>query len=345
MKMKILKNGVEEPAMMTKSKSDKTLSLRVLFLVLLVLLAIILCVYMFFLSPFYAIEDGSGTEPSENRKYHIVVVGRSQNESFLTEIFTGAEEHSSEYDCVVELNIPKSSVENESMQNLLDYAAYTNADGVIAYMDEADSLVQVPLNKDKETIPLVTVAQYLPSVSQISYIGTNYSELGRKISYECSTYLHGYGSLIIINTNMENNPNYSILMSSLTTSLSGWINIDTSVVELESSIEIHKRNGLVERKIRNDEVKLIVCLSTEDTIHAAQLLTDMGMTGNIGIIGFGEGSVVEKYLENGVVTELLSIDSQKIGRSALKELFEYIRYGHANNYITADVCVKKAGSL
>ena len=332
---------MEEPAM----KTDVSVKIRILFFVLLGLLAVIFCVYMFYLSPLYAIEDGTGIEPSENRTYHIVIVGRSQNESFLSDIFTGAEEVSREYDCVVELNIPKSTVEQESMQNLLDYAAYTNADGVIAYMDEMDSNVEVPLNKDKETIPLVTVAQYLPSVSQISYIGTNYSELGRKISYECSTYLRGRGSLIIINTNMENNPNYSILMSSLTNSLGGWRNIDTSVVELASSSEIHKRNGSVERKIRDDAVNLIVCLSTEDTIHTAQLVTDMGMSGDIGIIGFGEGSVVEKYLENGIVTELLSIDSQKIGRSALRELFEYIRYGHANNYITADVRVKKAGSL
>lgn len=341
MKKKILKNGVEEPAM----KTNVSISLRVLFLVLLGLLAITFCVYTFYLSPLYAIEDGAGIEVSENRAYHIVIVGRSQNESFLTDIFTGAEEISSEYDCVVELNIPKSTVENESMQTLLDYAAYTNADGVIAYMDEIDSNVEVPLNKDKETIPLVTVAQYLPSVSQISYIGTNYSELGRKISYECSTYLRGQGSLLIINTNMENNPNYSILMSSLTTSLSSWFNINTSVIELSSSNEIHKRNALVERKLREDAVNLIVCLSTEDTIHAAQLVTDMGVSGEIGIIGFGEGDVVEKYLENGIVTELLSIDSQKIGRSALRELFEYIRYGHANNYITSDVRVKKAGSL
>ncbi len=341
MKKKILKNGVEEPAM----KTNVSVSFRILFFVFLALLIITFCVYMFYISPRYGVEEISGSEIPENRSYHIVIVGRSQNESFLKDIFTGAEEISSEYDCVVEMNVPKSTVERESLQNLLDYASYTNADGVIAYMDETDFNVEVPLNKDKETIPLVTVAQYLPSVSQISYIGTNYSELGRKISYECTTYLRGRGSLIVINTNMENNPNYSILMSSLANSLSSWMNIDTSVIELSSSGEIHKRNGLVERKIRDDAVNLIVCLSTEDTIHAAQLVTDMGIGGEIGIIGFGEGSVVEKYLENGIVTELLSIDSQKIGRSALRELFEYIRFGHANNYITADVRVKKAGSL
>ena len=65
--------------------------------------------------------------------------------------------------------------------------------------------------------------------------------------------------------------------------------------------------------------------------------------GRIGIIGFGDGDVLETYLNKGTVTELLSIDSEKIGRTAIKELFEYIRQGYANNYIAADVKVRRSG--
>ena len=327
---------------MTKNKS---FSKHILLFVLTGLLAVAFCVYTFWLSPLLSVEDSMDKESPTDRQYHIVIVGRAQNESFVTDIFNGAERISSDYDCVVELNVPKSGVENQSMQRLLDYASYTNADGVIACLDEFDSDIKVPVNKDNEVIPLITVSQYLPSVSQISYIGTNYSELGRKISYECAAYMKGKGDLIVINTEKENNPNYSILMSSLTNSLRSWKEINTSVIELNSADDINKRNSFVERKVRDNAVKLIVCLSTEDTIHAAQLVTDMGVTGMVGIIGFGEGSIVEKYLESGVVTELLSIDSNKIGRSALKELFEYIQYGYANNYVTSDVRVRKAGAL
>lgn len=318
---------------------------RILLIVLLSILAVMFCLYMFFLAPRLTLQSENSSVTNEDRKYHIVIVGRSQNESVLNDIYTGAEEISSDYDCVVELRITKSSIDKESIQSGLDYASFTNADGVIAFMDEMDHAVEVPLNKDKETIPLVTVAQYLPSVSQISYIGTNYSELGRKIAFECSTWLKGQGSIIIVNTNMENNSNYSILMSSLINSLGIWRNIDTNVLEIASSEEINKRNGTVEKKIREVSASLIVCLTEEDSVRAAQLVNDMGKAGDLGIIGFGEGNVLEKYLENGIVTELLSIDSQKIGRAALRELFEYINYGYANSYIASDVRVRKAGSL
>lgn len=54
--------------------------------------------------------------------------------------------------------------------------------------------------------------------------------------------------------------------------------------------------------------------------------------------------MLDMYLKKNVITELLSIDSQNIGVTAMSELFEYIKYGYANNYINADVRVKKAGS-
>ena len=37
-----------------------------------------------------------------------------------------------------------------------------------------------------------------------------------------------------------------------------------------------------------------------------------------------------------------SIDSEKIGRTAINELFEYIKNGYANNYIAADVRVRRS---
>ena len=87
----------------------------------------------------------------------------------------------------------------------------------------------------------------------------------------------------------------------------------------------------------------MVCLTTEDTIRIAQLVTEIHKDGKIGIIGFGDGEVLETYLNKGTVTELLSIDSEKIGRTAMTELFEYIRRGYANNYIAADVKVRRSG--
>ncbi len=280
-------------------------------------------------------------EENEDREYRVIIVG-CENEAFLKNIYKGAAEKGIDYDCAVELNIPSSNADSTSLQSLLDYASFTNADGVVAYIGETNHSIQVPLDRNKNRIPLITLSQYLPEIPQVSHIGTNYSELGRKIAMESAEYLSGDGSIIVINTTTSNTPNYSTLMSGLTQYLSGYEEIHTTVIDLPSSTDITIRNGRMDNIVRYNDIDVIICLSTDDTIRTAQLVNDAGKTGYIGIIGFGEGNVVEKYLEYGIITELLSIDAESMGKAAISELFEYIKFGYANNYITADVKVRKA---
>jgi ribose transport system substrate-binding protein len=300
--------------------------------------------YIFYLVPHVSNKNQNDDGTAENRKYHVLVVGKAENESFLQQMYTGAQQVSKKYDAVVELHVPESRAENASLQTLLEYASFTNPDGIIAYIGESESKLESPVNINGNLIPLITVVQYHPDIPQISFIGTNYSELGRKIAVESNNYLHGKGSLLIINTSSSNNPNYSTLMNSLSNSLEEYKGIRTTISDLGFSQAASSLEGNVKNEIASDAIDLVVCLTTEDTIRAAQSLSDMNRGGKTGIIGFGEGDMVDMYLNRGIITELLSIDPQKIGETAMSELFEYLRYGYANSYITADVRVKKAGT-
>lgn len=310
------------------------------------LTALLLCTYMFYMLPRIA-KEGEPQSHGDDRKHHILILGESADEDSLKEIYKGAEAESKEYDCVVELDVPSSIAEGQSLQSLLDFASFVDADGVIAYIGESSVSVplRIPRASDGREIPMVTVAHYDDSIPQISHIGTNYSELGRKISQESVEYLNGNGKIIVINTVKSNSANYSNLMASVKSNLASYDGIDVFIADLDSSTAITDMSGILARKIRYSDADLLVCLSSEDSIRAAQLVNDLGKSGYIGIIGFGEGSVLERYLEIGVITELISIDSQKTGSLALKELFEYIHYGHSNNYIAADVKVRREDSL
>lgn len=308
------------------------------------LTVLLLCIYIFYLMP-HITQEGNPVPHGDDRKHHVLIIGEAEDEGALKEIYRGAEEESKSYNCVVELNVPTSLAEAQSLQSLFDFASFVDADGVIAYIGEDDANIKIPTACDGREIPLITISQYEESIPQVSYIGTNYSELGRKISQESANYLEGGGNLVVINTVKANNPNYSNLMANVMNYLSYYSDIEVFVADLASSAAITDTSGVLARKIRYDEADLLVCLTSEDSIRAAQLVNDLGKTGHVGIIGFGEGSVLDRYLEIGVITELLSIDSKKIGSLALKELFEYIHYGHANSYIAADVKIRKAGEL
>jgi len=300
--------------------------------------------YAFFLLPHLSDTGTDKNETAENRSYHVLVIGNSENESFLGQIYKGAQQVSGKYDAVVELNVPESQAQDVSLQALLDYASFTDTDGIIAFIDTPINEFKLPLNSKGTQIPLVTVVRYNPELPQVSFIGTNYSELGRKIAVESNSLLSGKGSLIIINTSSSNNPNYSTLMNSLINSLREYQGIHSKIADSVSQQGIVSVEDRIRSEITSAGISLIVCLTAEDTIRAAQAVSDLGKTGKTRIIGFGSGETVDMYLEKGVITELLSIDPEKTGEMAMQELFEYIQHGYANSYITADMRVRRAGT-
>ncbi|MBQ9909838.1 MAG: substrate-binding domain-containing protein [Treponema sp.] len=301
------------------------------------------CFYIFYLISLAFGKNDDSVLTAKSCSHHVLILGESENESFLSSIYDGARSLGQAYDCVVELYVPKNHAARKNLQSLLNFASFTNPDGIIVCIPESDEKIEFPENIMDNEIPVVTLAQYHPELPQISYIGTNYSEVGRKIAMESAEYLSDRGRIAVINVADDSGPNYSTLMNSLTNTLSSHSEIQTVVLDFNNSRNIDSSGADIKKMITQKSVELLVCLTSEDTIRVAQLVSEIHMDGKIGIIGFGDGDVLETYLNKGTVTELLSIDSEKIGRTAIKELFEYIRQGYANNYIAADVKVRRSG--
>ena len=53
--------------------------------------------------------------------------------------------------------------------------------------------------------------------------------------------------------------------------------------------------------------------------------------------------ITESLFERHVISEIIAVDPEKIGVSALKEIFEYLALRHSNKYITAELQIRKAG--
>lgn len=267
----------------------------------------------------YSIEE---TTPHD---YHVIVTGTYENHSFLEQVYEGAKLYSDQYNAVVELYVPGSQAEDVPLQTLLDYVSFVNADGVIVFNDAPDSILTVPAKVESESIPLITTGQYNPNLQQISYIGTSYWELGKKIATEANAILHGNGNILIICNEYLSSLNYANLMNSMLDVLRTQKGINHSIIT-----DISDYNP-------TQTINLLVCLSEEDTIKTAQKLQDLELKNPPRVLGFGTNETCQLYLEKGIVTELVDVDPFKIGVTAIRELFEYRNSGYANSYIAADV--------
>lgn len=302
----------------------------------LVIVFVLLIVASIILSAFHLSKTRHGLPTreldSESRNYHILVTGTFDNQLFLQQVYEGAQRFSDQYNAIVELYVPGSQAEDVPLQALLDYASYVNADGVIAFNDLAESIVTVPHRTNDESIPFITTGLYNPNIPQVSYIGTSYWELGKKISTEINSYVHGTGNIVIFSDEYLSSNNYANLMNSLLDKLHQYKSINYTIIDDLNTFDAFSTTNL------------IVCLSEQDTIKTAQKLMELEDKSIPGLLGFGTNETCQLYLEKGIVSELIDVDAQKIGETALKELFEYRTTGYANSYIAADVKILRKGN-
>lgn len=316
-----------------------------MILVLIAFLVIFGGLFLLFFWPGTFKNKNSAQEMGIDRNYHFLVLGKSSNISSLGQVFRGADSICADYNTVVELYVPETLADDVSMEELFNYAAFVNADGIIAYVDTDYSTIKAPLRTDGSEIPVITLGHYTQAIPQVSFIGTNYSEVGRTIANECIDLLDKSGSVYLFTTDLENNPNYSNLMNSFQNILSSYPDMMLQILAVSGTdadfyVAIEE---ITSAEYNSEKTPLLVCISEEDTIRCAQLLSELRIESRVQLLGMGNNETLLRYFERGAIRELVYIDQEKIGRTAMKELIEYRNTGHSNNYIAADVEILRGG--
>lgn len=309
------------------------------------LLAAILAAAGFLTATFAALaQERQGPKRAESeRGRNILIVGKSARQSYLEQIYIGAKSVSQELGAAVTLYTGKSNAEEISTQALLNYASYLNADGIIACIESGDEILDVPKNSAGEAIPLVTIGSYKPQLRQLSYIGTNYSELGKIIAREIIENAGSSNKAILLDTSEQDDANHSNLMSGLFLALSARPEISIKTLQFEKASSFSREDNLRQLLASEEGLDLIVSLAEQNTILAAQSVRDLNLSGKVKIIGLGDSEDCRSYYEKRIVTSLISVKTQDIGKKALAELFEYLKNGYANAFVSAEVEVLKGG--
>lgn len=282
-----------------------------------------------------AIFESSGQE----RKNHIIVIGQADNSAFLNQVFEGAESLASQFNSVVELRAPTLQAENISLQTLVDYAALVNCDGIITYVNPQVKTLRKPVRADGTEIPMITIGHYDPEIPQISFIGNNYSSLGWQLGVESEKMAKESDRTFVLISGKSKNPNYGNLVNNLVTFYKS--NGIHSFEILDKSTEENEERILGAIRDSNLKSISIVCLTEEDTLRTMRIVSSVPAAHKAKVLGFGENETLEIYLKKGLLAKLVSLDPVKIGRTAMFELFEYKTRGYANNYISAEIRVRK----
>lgn len=308
---------------------------------LLLLLAIAVSAF-FLAAPFVAFSsEGRESAVPAERKKNILIVGKNDRKAYLGQVLLGAEEVSKKNEAAVTVYTGKSNAEEISMQALFNYASYLNADGIIACIEDDDERLDIPKKTNGDSIPLVTIGSYAPNLPQLSYIGANYSELGKITAREIIEQIGPSGKVILLESNAASDTNHSNLMAGLLGALSAHPEISVKTLQFERESSFSKEDSLRQQLASQEDLELIVSLAEQTTILAAQSVRDLNLSGKVKIIGFGDSDDCRADFEKKIVTELISVKTQDIGRRAMSELFEFLQNGYANSFVSAEVEVLK----
>lgn len=282
-----------------------------------------------------------GTVQQSERKYSILITGTSDNEAFLSSVCDGTKSVCNFYDSAIQFYVPNSRAENYSLESLFDYATCINADCIITFVDSYNQKIPTPKDINGNPIPLITVGTYSAQNSQISHIGINYAELGELLAHETSGYINGEGKVFILNTNETNDVYASTLVNHVYNKLNENTEIKILNPFIPAKSEFNIEDVIRQQIASSGQIDIIISLSEQSTVIAAQTILDLNLRDKTIIIGYGEGKDSYSYFEKGIITELISVDKYNIGKKAVQEFYEYKKNGSANSYVTADILLLK----
>lgn len=277
----------------------------------------------------------------EDRNYHIIVTGDYENALFLSQVFEGADSISANYNSIVELYVPHSYAQNESLQHLFDYVSFSNADAVIAFFPQNANLSELtmPEKNDSQPIPIITIGNYHPQIPQVAFIGINYSEMGKKTAEEAIMLAKPEGKIFLLQGDIGNSSQNSTFMNGFYSSLA---KNQASNFTFNITESVPREFELMEKyNIQAGEKIVFITLNEYATVQTSQILSAYNDV-HTDIISVGNSEITENLYNRGKISEIIAVDPKRIGQLAISEIFEYFALRNSNNYLNAEIQIRKA---
>lgn len=286
-----------------------------------IIIAILLMTFLFVVYKGLSIVSGNMIK----QKYEITVVIKSMEPSmeFWQVLIDGVEVAAKEFDVNVTVTGPPNESEIDEQIRIINEAINAGPDAIVMAATDYNRLVPTALAANKKDITLITIDSGINSEVADSFIATNNFEAGKKAGKAMADLLEVNAKVAIIS-----------FIRGTATQIDRESGVLASLEEAGITVlGTYYSNGVEEKAYqiarelseKHSDLSGIVGLNETSTVGAGKAIRDLGLAGQIQLIGFDSSLNEVKLLEEGVMQATVVQKPFNMGYLGIKTAVEVLR--------------------
>jgi len=276
------------------------------------------------------------------QRYEITVVIKSMEPSmeFWQVLVDGVQVAAKEFDVDVTVTGPPNESEIDEQIRLIEEAIEARPDAIVMAATDYNRLVPIALAAKKKGISVITIDSGMNSDVADSFIATDNFEAGRKAGKAMADQLDANAKVAIISfvqgTATQIDREGGVLDSLMEAGI--------TVVGTYYSDGVEEKAYQITSELseKHHDLRGIIGLNETSTVGAGKAIRDLGLAGQIQLIGFDSSIDEVKLLEEGVMQATIVQKPFNMGYLGVKTAVEALRNEHIPDRIdTGSVMITK----
>lgn len=260
--------------------------------------------------------------------YRILVCGAEKHDEFMADFYSGAKFVATAYNGITEYIDIDHSYEEFSLEKCLDYARFSDADGLIIFSDDESFFAKKIQNVHGKEIPVVVAGECKDEGHQVSRIEVDLDELEKLVAEKIKK--GGWKKTAAFVRQPENHASLvTKIIPGIEKKLEGLQKIQMFSIAAEEMADDDIRSILM-ALAKDNSAGLILCFSEEDTDLTVQTIIEQNLTDKFSVMGFFKSSKNVEFLKKGIISAIIYMDPWEVGAAGVSELFAWKKNGFTN---------------
>lgn len=275
-------------------------------------------------------------------EYHFYFIAQSSVDPFWQQIEAGARQAAKDYNVYLEYVAPRFS-DPESAYKYMDIAILSATDGIVTYVPNRPSYVELINSADSHQIPVVAVDSDASSSNRVAYVGANSYTFGKEAAKLMIDATKGNAKIAVISneTLQEDSLEYDLKMNGFISEIKAYPNMEI-LKTYTSKLGVISSEEIVQQIINNEpDINAIFTLSASDTLGCARLIVDRNLVGKMALVGTGRSDKIMDYIEKGIIHSTIESDGYSMGYMSVEALVDVKHKKHTPTYIHTQINIQR----